>query len=219
VGTEKRERQKAGRQARVEAALVAQKKDSTRKRVSLGAGILVFVVVAVGLTVFLVNRDSDSTASPTTSTPGASTTTTMAESAAGKPCVEFSDTLPAGAPEVPITPGPPPTELVIEDLVEGTGEVIPAGATVTMDYIGVSCSTGKIFDASYKRGQPLEIGLNQVIPGWTDGVPGMKVGGTRLLIIPPDQGYGARGSTTIAPDETLYFVITAEGFTPGATAG
>lgn len=202
----------------MEAALVAQKKDSTRKRVSLGVGIAVFVVVAVGLTVFLVNRDSgDSTASPTTSTPGASTTTVApAGSAAGKPCVEFSDTLPAGAPEVPITPGPPPTELVVEDLVEGTGEVVPAGATVKMDYIGVSCSTGKIFDNSYKRGEPLEISLNRVIPGWTEGVPGMKVGGTRLLVIPPDQGYGPNGQGAIAPDETLYFVITAQGFTPAA---
>ena len=115
---------------------------------------------------------------------------------------------------------PPPTELVVRDLTEGTGDVIPEGATVTMNYIGVSCSTGKIFDSSYGPGrEPLEIPLSQVIPGWTQGVPGMKVGGQRLLVIPPDLGYGERGSgPTIAPGETLWFVVEAVAFQPAAAA-
>jgi peptidylprolyl isomerase len=79
---------------------------------------------------------------------------------------------------------------------------------VTVNYIGVSCSTGKIFDSSYMRGQPASLPLNGVIKGWQDGMQGMKVGGQRLLGIPPAQGYGSQGSPpSIAPDETLWFVI------------
>jgi peptidylprolyl isomerase len=75
-------------------------------------------------------------------------------------------------------------------------------------YIGVSCSTGKIFDSSYERNQPATFSLTGVIKGWTDGIPGMQVGGQRLLVIPPDQGYGERGSPPdILPGETLSFVV------------
>jgi peptidylprolyl isomerase len=80
--------------------------------------------------------------------------------------------------------------------------------TVTVNYIGVSCSTGKIFDSSYSRNQPATFPLSGVIKGWTDGIPNMKVGGQRLLGIPPDQGYGSQGQPpTIAPNETLWFVV------------
>ena len=92
---------------------------------------------------------------------------------------------------MPVQVGPPPTTLVKQDLKEGTGAVVAAGDTVTVNYIGVACSTGKIFDSSYSRGQPATFGLGQVIKGWTDGIPGMKVGGQRLLGIPADQAYGA----------------------------
>jgi peptidylprolyl isomerase len=122
--------------------------------------------------------------------------------------VPIADPLPAGAPAVPVKVGPPPTQLVKEDLKEGTGATVGANDTVTVNYIGVSCSTGKIFDSSYSRGQPATFGLTGVIKGWTDGIPGMKVGGQRLLGIPPDQGYGAQGSPPdILPDETLWFVV------------
>ncbi len=192
----------------------------------LGGGIAVFVILIVGA-FFLLRGDDDgaesadsttSSTSPALDESATSTTVAALESAAGKPCVPFADTLPAGAPEVPITPGVPSAELVSEDLVEGTGDPVPAGATVTVDYIGVSCSTGMIFDDSYSRGQPATFGLDQVISGWTTGIPGMKVGGQRLLIIPPDQAYGTTGNSGIAPDETLYFVVTLESFEPPATA-
>src|SRR5262249_55578485 len=102
----------------------------------------------------------------------------------------------------------PPTTLVTKDLKAGTGAVIKATQTVTVDYIGVSCSTGKIFDSSYSRGQPATFGLNQVIKGWTNGITGMKVGGERLLGIPPALGYGTTGQPPdIAPNETLWFVV------------
>lgn len=157
-------------------------------------------------------KSSNTTAPKTSTTSPATTHTTMGpkiESAAGEDCVAFADQLPTGAPDVPMTPGPPPTELVIEDLVVGTGPAVAPGATVTVDYIGTSCSTGMIFDDSYSRGQQATFGLEQVIPGWTEGLVGMQEGGERLLVIPPDMAYGSKGSPpNIQPDETLYFVVT-----------
>lgn len=143
----------------------------------------------------------------------ASTSTTLANpeaaaSVAGKPCVPVKDTPPDGAPEVPVKVGPPPEKLIMEDLKPGTGAVVPPEATVTVNYVGVSCTTGKIFDESYGRGQPATFALAGVIPGWTQGIPGMKVGGTRLLGIPSALAYGPDGRPPdIAPDEPLWFVV------------
>ena len=129
-------------------------------------------------------------------------------SALGKPCVATTGALPAGAPAVPVQTGPPPTKLVIKDLKVGSGAAVTASQTLTVDYIGVSCSTGKIFDSSYSRNQPATFALSAVIPGWQQGIPGMKVGGERLLGIPPALAYGTAGRPpTIAPDETLWFVV------------
>ena len=143
-------------------------------------------------------------------TSGATTTVpvTQASSIGVKPCVPVADPLPAGAPEVPVKVGPPPTQLVSEDLKVGTGATVAPKDTVTVHYIGVSCSTGKIFDSSYSRNEPATFPLTGVIKGWTDGIPGMKVGGQRLLGIPPDQAYGAQGRPpTIGRNETLWFVV------------
>lgn len=142
--------------------------------------------------------------------PGASTTTTSpaAVDAAGKPCVAVVDPLPAGAPAVPVKVGAAPTTLVTEDLTPGTGTEVVATSSVTVDYIGVACSTGKIFDSSYAAGQPVTFPLNGVIPGWSQGLVGMKVGGKRLLGIPSGLGYGATGQgPDIGPNEALWFVV------------
>ena len=197
--------------------MAAQKRAAGRRRVWWIAGTLAFVVLVLGiLTLVMPDDDEDDVATVTSTT---SSVPAAVESVEGQPCVELADPLPEGAPNVPVEAGPPPTELVIEDIVEGTGEVVPEGATVTMHYIGVSCSTGTIFDSSYERGEPLEIPLDQVIDGWTQGVPGMKVGGQRLLVIPPDMAYGdAGGGTDIAPGETLWFVVDAVSFQPAGTA-
>jgi cyclophilin family peptidyl-prolyl cis-trans isomerase len=128
--------------------------------------------------------------------------------ASGKPCVKEAGTPPPGAPTVPVQVGPAPTHLIIKDLKTGTGAVVPKGATVTVQYIGVACSTGKIFDSSYSHGQPVTFPLSGVIPGWSDGIPGMRVGGLRLLGIPSAEAYGAQGSPgAIAPNEALWFVV------------
>lgn len=95
----------------------------------------------------------------------------------------------------------PVNQLQAVDLEEGTGEEVKEGATVTAHYTGAYVSNGEIFQSSHDSGQPIPFGLDQVIPGWTQGVPGMKVGGKRRLIIPGNMAYGE------AP----------EGYVPGST--
>ena len=115
-------------------------------------------------------------------------------------------------PDVTLPAGDPPADLTIFDLAEGDGATVAADATVTTHYVGVAWSTGEQFDSSWDRGEPLTFGLRQVIAGWTDGIPGMRVGGRRLLVIPPEMGYGAAGAGgVIAPNETLVFVIDLVG--------
>jgi peptidylprolyl isomerase len=129
-------------------------------------------------------------------------------SAKGKPCVAPVDPMPAGAPQVPVPTGPPPTELVVRDITPGTGAAATASSSLSLDYTAVMCSNGKLLDSSYTAGAPMRTTLAQVIPGWQQGIPGMKVGGTRLLGVPPALAYGPVGDPpTIAPDETLWFVI------------
>ena len=101
------------------------------------------------------------------------------------------------------------TELVVTDEVEGQGDEVTAGATVTAHYVGVSASTGAQFDASWDRGAPISFPLDGVIRGWSEGLLGMKVGGRRNLVIPGDMAYGANPppGAGIAPNETLVFVM------------
>jgi peptidylprolyl isomerase len=113
-------------------------------------------------------------------------------------------------PLVTIPDTPPPTGLVVEDLVVGDGTEVRAGATVDVHYVGVAWSSGKQFDASWDRGATFSfpLGAGHVIPGWDQGVAGMKVGGRRRLTIPPELGYGSRGAGgVIKPNETLVFVV------------
>jgi len=112
-------------------------------------------------------------------------------------------------PEIDFPGGDPPAELEITDIWEGDGAVAKAGDNVRVHYVGVAYSTGEEFDASWNRGDPLEfrLGVGQVIAGWDQGVQGMRVGGRRQLVIPPDLAYGDRGAgRSIAPGETLIFV-------------
>jgi peptidylprolyl isomerase len=106
--------------------------------------------------------------------------------------------------------GPAPDDLLIEDLVVGTGEEAKAGQSAVVHYVGVSVSSGEEFDASWNRGEPFVFSLGEgyVIQGWDRGVVGMKVGGRRRLVIPAHLGYGERGAGgVIAPGETLIFVV------------
>jgi peptidylprolyl isomerase len=113
-------------------------------------------------------------------------------------------------PEVEPPDGDIPFELGIDDLTVGDGDEATAGKKVTVHYVGVSFLTGEEFDASWNRGQPFEfkLGKGQVIPGWDQGVAGMKVGGRRRLTIPSAMAYGARGAgDVIKPHEPLVFVV------------
>ena len=198
----KQERQK-DRLAREHAAREARQ----HRRRRIAAIVVLALVVIVVLSTFAV-ASSGSKKSSTPTTAPAPVTTAALVSVKGKPCVAMKGPLPTGAPNVPVQVGPPPTTLVKQDLKEGTGAEVAAGATVTVNYIGVACSTGKIFDVSYSTGKPVQFPLGNVIPGWTNGIPGMKVGGERLLGIPSDQAYAASGrGADIAPDEALWFVV------------
>jgi peptidylprolyl isomerase len=111
---------------------------------------------------------------------------------------------------VKIPDDPPPTELVVEDLVLGEGDEAQPGQTVSVHYVGVAWSTGSQFDASWDRGEPFEFSLGDgdVIEGWDQGVAGMRTGGRRRLSIPPHLGYGSRGAgDVIKGGETLVFVV------------
>jgi peptidylprolyl isomerase len=113
-------------------------------------------------------------------------------------------------PTVEVPSGPPPSTLQIKDLKTGDGAEAKSGDQVSVQYVGVLYDGGKQFDSSWDRGQPFQfqLGSGQVIPGWDQGVAGMKVGGRRELTIPPDLAYGPQGQPpTIPKNATLVFVI------------
>jgi peptidylprolyl isomerase len=112
-------------------------------------------------------------------------------------------------PEVVVPKGPPPKKLVVKDLEEGDGAEAKAYDVVTVQYVGVDYKSGQEFDSSWSRGEPFSFNLggDEVIKGWDRGLMGMKVGGRRELIIPPDLAYGEAGTGSIPPNETLVFVV------------
>ena len=145
----------------------------------------------------------------------ASATPTATQTAA-EPAALTADTLPeisddlTSEPEVPQIDAEPPTELVVKDIVKGKGKKAKPGDLLSVQYTGYALSNGQKFDASWDRGEPLKfpVGAGQVIPGWDQGIPGMRVGGRRVLAIPGDLAYGPNGSPpVIGPDETLIFVV------------
>lgn len=109
-------------------------------------------------------------------------------------------------PEIDAPSGPAPDTLVIEDLALGDGaEAIP-GATVNVHYVGVEYDTGEEFDSSWSRGESISFPLAGLIAGWQEGIPGMKAGGRRKLVIPPHLAYGPAGGHPLG-GKTLIFVI------------
>lgn len=112
-------------------------------------------------------------------------------------------------PQVLLPAGEAPAELVIHDVVEGDGDAVEAGASVTTHYVGIGWNTKRQFDSSWDRGQPIRFPLGNVIAGWQQGIPGMRVGGRRLLVIPAALAYGNRPppGSGIESGEALVFVI------------
>jgi peptidylprolyl isomerase len=125
---------------------------------------------------------------------------------------------PPTKPEVEVPQGPPPGQLEVTDITDGGGTEARGGDTVTDEYVGVNSSDGKEFDSSWGPGDPLtfQLGAGSVIPGWDQGIPGMRVGGRRQLVIPPDLAYGEAGSPPdIGPNESLVFVVDLLEVQPG----
>ena len=108
------------------------------------------------------------------------------------------------------TPGTAIPTLQTEDTTPGTGDAVKAGDTVTVDYTGAVAATGVIFQSSKDSGQPVSFPLSGVIPGWSQGIPGMKVGGTRRLLIPASLAYGANppSGSGIPANADLVFDVT-----------
>jgi len=105
------------------------------------------------------------------------------------------------------TSAAPAADLGYADLVVGEGAEVQPGDTVTVNYCGAGYGGLAVFDSSWSRGEPIAFPLGNLIPGWQEGIPGMKVGGQRLLVIPGPLGYGEQGAPGIAPNETLVFLI------------
>lgn len=136
--------------------------------------------------------------------------TTAAEGGDASTADESASVDTSTKPVVETSGGKPPAELGTTDIVEGDGPTAEPGSAVTVQYVGVDFETGEQFDASWDRGQPFpfQLGAGMVIPGWDQGIEGMKVGGRRELVIPPELAYGKQGfPPDIAPNATLVFVV------------
>lgn len=169
-----------------------------RERLFAGFGAMLFLVTASALTiVVIITLVGDKK--------NATNTNDQATTSSQKKGAKLQGTQLNG-----FTPVSEVNELQKIDLKVGDGAEVQPGDTVTVDYTGAVAATGIIFQSSLDTGQPVTFPLNQVIKGWTDGVPGMKVGGTRRLLIPADQAYGATppGGSGIPANAPLVFDIT-----------
>lgn len=110
-------------------------------------------------------------------------------------------------PEIDAPTAPAPAELEIVDMVVGDGAEALPGSTVDVHYVGVEYETGEEFDASWNRGASINFPLRNLISGWQEGIPGMKVGGRRMLVCPPHKAYGPAGGGHNLSGKTLIFVI------------
>ncbi|MBD8703268.1 FKBP-type peptidyl-prolyl cis-trans isomerase [Frigoribacterium sp. CFBP 13712] len=114
---------------------------------------------------------------------------------------------PSIKPEIDAPEGPAPTELQIVDITVGDGDEATAGSTVNVHYLGVEYDSGEEFDSSWSRGEPINFPLAALVLGWQEGIPGMKVGGRRKLVLPPHLAYGPAGGGHSLSGKTLIFVI------------
>lgn len=152
------------------------------------------LLICAALAIAGCGSGDDSSDSDSTSAKVASTAATGADGKLAKPKVE-------------VPSGPPPTKLVSEDIVRGTGAVVKKGGDITVDYVAVDYATGKEVDSSWTSGEPYSgtLGPGRTLKGWKLGIPGMRVGGRRELILPPDLAY--EGENVAFADSTLVYVI------------
>jgi peptidylprolyl isomerase len=182
----------------------------TRLRPRAGAGLAMFAAVAL-----IAAGCGGSSSSSSSIGVGVENKSEEKLATAGAPTPAKAATTPTSGPlskEPSVTPpsGPAPSKLVVKEIIPGTGSEAKSGEMVTVNYVGVLYNGGKVFDASWKRKEPFQftLGQGQVIPGWDQGVAGMKVGGRRELIIPSALGYGKTGSPPAIPaNAPLVFVV------------
>ncbi len=210
--SEKRARQRAGREIRLAEEAKAKKR---RKQIrnAIVVGVIALVVVGIDFLTTSNSSKKGSTTSTTTTTSAKAATTTACTSTTAMAVVPVADRSPVGttgkAPTLIVPSGSPPTQLECTDLIEGSGPEAASGDKVTVQYVLGTYSSGKEIQSSWTS-QPFSftLGEGQVIPGWDKGVVGMKAGGRRELIIPPSLGYGSENpGGGIAKDDTLVFIV------------
>lgn len=199
MANEKRQRQDLNRTAKQQELVKAAAKTRRRAQTTRIVSIVAVAVLAVGLLAVFTRGGGDGDTTTTVAAAPEETTTTVA---AVKPS--------GPAPSVTIPAGEPPKTLQIQDLSVGTGAVVESGDQVDAFYTGTSWLTKKRFDENFSSGLalPVTVGAGGVIKGWDEGLVGMREGGRRQLIIPPDKAYGANSpSPDIAANDTLVFVV------------
>ena len=161
-----------------------------------GFGAALFLVTSSALTIAVIlTVSSQKTTTPSASPVSTNTTSNSQSNAVGTKLKGFT----------PLKSKL--THLEVADLQKGTGAAVSSGATVTANYVGALADTGVIFDTSASHGGAQTFPLSGVIPGWQLGIPGMKVGGTRELLIPSSMAYGAKGAGNIPPNSDLVFIV------------
>jgi peptidylprolyl isomerase len=220
ANSRRRERELARR--RYERRRLREQQARARRRrrntiIGASAGTAAVIALIVFLAVHFSGGSDKVTAAPR-ATPTASATATPSATpppGAPKTCAPIKPNPPAkGQATIPPVTGKAPTKLVTKDVKKGHGPAAKQGSSLSVLYIGVSCSTGTVFDASYLHGNtPFDVkplGRAQVIQGWNQGLIGVRAGGVRELVIPAALGYGTTGSGSIKPNETLIFLVTVK---------
>jgi peptidylprolyl isomerase len=204
MATTKRERQKAARRIKMEAMQRRAKRRQNTRRAIIVA-IVAVVVLGTGALLF-----AGKTTTTTTTTAAPTTTTTTAAA----PDISFSpltDPSPAGvwgkAPTLVVPPGAPPTKPELANLITGKGPGIAIGDSFTAEYILADYHGRKVLQSSWPKPFTDTLTPSGLISGWVAGMVGMKVGGRRELILPPDDAYGAHPTNGIPDNDTLVFII------------
>jgi peptidylprolyl isomerase len=206
------------RQAETERRARAKRRN-TVLGASVGTVAVIVVLVILGIAFFGgSSKKKPSALKPVTSPTASPSASATPPPPAPKKCAKISPNPPAkGEPSIPDVKGKAPTKLVRKDIKTGHGPAAKSGDNIIVKYVGVDCATGKAFDASYtdpvnpttkKKEFPLALGKGQVIPGWDQGLVGMKAGGVRELVVPASLAYGPTGQGAIKGNETLVFVVT-----------
>ena len=212
MATAKRERQKAARRQKLEEMQRAATRRRTIRRAVIVGVIAIAIIVSAAL---LFSGNSSPTTTTTSTTIAATTTTAPATTTTVKPAsfAPVASPSPAGtfgtAPTVIVPAGAPPTAMQVSDLIHGTGAVAKIGSKLTVQYVLATYSSRKVVQSSWTS-QPFSftLGVGQVIPGWVEGMVGMRVGGRREMIIPPALGYkSVAAGPGIAANDTLVFVV------------